>query len=145
VRVNTRPTVLVVEDNNDDWALTRRLLSDVEWNLHRACTRQEAEGLLVGQSYDLVLLDLALPDSMPESTLRWGRSLRMPVVVLSDQPQEVSINGANGRPPLRSFVKGSFGLPVLTRAIMDEVRASRAYFNRDVLKQFDRLLAAAQA
>lgn len=66
-------SVLIVEDNPGDVLLIREYLSekqDVLYDITEADTLESAIGLIGGNDFDVILLDLTLPDSMGLDTVR---------------------------------------------------------------------------
>ena len=87
---STRPTinVLLVEDNPDDVDLVQESLgpaTEAQFEAHIACRLKEAHHQLAARQFDIVLLDLSLPDSSGlrtlETVLAWDTGL--PIVVLA--------------------------------------------------------------
>ena len=87
---STRPTinVLLVEDNPEDVDLVQEGLdaaTEAQFEVHTACRLKEAHHQLAARQFDIVLLDLSLPDSSGlhtlETVLAWNTGL--PIVVLS--------------------------------------------------------------
>ncbi|HEY3271279.1 MAG TPA: response regulator [Geothrix sp.] len=74
--------LLLVEDNRplSEW-LARTLRAD-KYTVECACDGHEADGLLRTETYDLVILDLALPGLDGREVLKRARSRRNPVPVL---------------------------------------------------------------
>ena len=86
----TRPIVrvLLVEDSSDDVDLVQESLgpaTEAQFEVHTACRLKEAHHQLAARQFDLVLLDLSLPDSSGlrtlETVLAWDTGL--PIVVLT--------------------------------------------------------------
>lgn len=102
-----RVTILLVEDDPDDAALTERALRGIPARLEVAHDAQEAVDYLFGEAEDLprlVLLDLKLPDGDGLEVLRrirqHERTSLLPVVVLTSSiaPDDVVMSyrvGAN--------------------------------------------------
>ena len=102
-----RVTILLVEDDPDDAALTERALRGIPARLEVARDAQEAVDYLFGEAEDLprlVLLDLKLPDADGLEVLRrirqHERTSLLPVVVLTSSmaPDDVVMSyrvGAN--------------------------------------------------
>ncbi len=59
---------LLVEDNDDDADLLKRRMSRTDFTFERAATLAEARAHLSAARFDLVLLDLSLPDSQGFTT-----------------------------------------------------------------------------
>ena len=90
-----QPTVrvLLVEDNPDDADLIQESLSEVaevQFEIHRADRLERAQLLLAARQFDIMLLDLGLPDSSGlqtvETVLAWDTGL--PIVVLTGLAEE---------------------------------------------------------
>ncbi len=87
---STPPTinVLLVEDNPEDADLVQESLgaaTEAQFEIHTACRLKEAHQQLATRQFDIVLLDLSLPDSSGlrtlETVLAWDTGL--PIVVLT--------------------------------------------------------------
>jgi CheY-like chemotaxis protein len=105
VDLSSEPTgplaVLVVEDNPFDLTVVEDLLepylSSDEVQITHCPTRAEAEHATMSRSFDVVLLDLDLPDSRGLTTLlEWQHHVptRMPIVVLTEALDSELIRGA---------------------------------------------------
>jgi signal transduction histidine kinase len=89
--MNSLANVLLVEDNPNDIALLKRVLPRLNlenWQFSEAETLADATALYAGscrQTFDLVLLDLGLPDSQGLDTLQQFRQVEIdaPVVILT--------------------------------------------------------------
>lgn len=86
-------SILVVEDNPTDSALVRAYLCDMPgWNyeLESVENLNEALTILCKQDFDIVLLDLSLPDSSGIETVRTmiGKHPRVAIVVLTGVQDE---------------------------------------------------------
>ncbi|BAW02919.1 response regulator with CheY-like receiver domain and winged-helix DNA-binding domain (plasmid) [Thermus thermophilus] len=83
--------LLLVEDEPEVRRLVREVLEEAGWAVDEAAGVAEALGLLEAFPYDLLVLDLALPDGDGLEVLRLVRSREMslPVLVLTarDAPQ----------------------------------------------------------
>jgi PAS domain S-box-containing protein len=80
--------ILMIEDNPGDIRLVREMLSEscnIQFNLHTAETLSEGMNLLSQKSYDVVLLDINLPDSSGADTfIKLKQSFsKIPVVILT--------------------------------------------------------------
>ncbi len=84
--------ILLVEDNPGDVYLIQELLrtSGLHYLVERASTLSDAVNLAGCQDFDVVLLDLGLPDSFGLDTLRKFQALKLnaPVVVLTGLDDE---------------------------------------------------------
>ena len=68
-----KPTILLIDDDDEDRALLRSIVGET-FDVQEAGTIADglakmAKGGPTGRSFDLVLLDLSLPDSERENTL----------------------------------------------------------------------------
>src|SRR5207245_7592039 len=82
------PALLVVDDNDDNrYTLTRRLTREGYSNLTTATNGREALDLLQAKSFDLILLDIMMPDMNGYEVLermKAGAELRnIPVIMIS--------------------------------------------------------------
>jgi two-component system KDP operon response regulator KdpE len=85
----SRPLVLVVEDEPQMRRFIRATLTSHEYRLLEASTSAEALGLARSHSPELVLLDLGLPDGDGiEVTRRIREWSQMPVIVISARGRE---------------------------------------------------------
>ncbi|MBI3480448.1 MAG: response regulator transcription factor [Nitrosomonadales bacterium] len=77
--------LLLVEDNHPLADVICRALQQEKYVVDWASSRREAEGWLLGQSYDAILLDLGLPDGDGANVLKRFRNTgnRTPVLVMS--------------------------------------------------------------
>ncbi|MBL8305799.1 MAG: response regulator [Rubrivivax sp.] len=129
-----RHRVLLVEDNPGDTLLTcERLSAEPESALHidAVPTLAEAVALLASESFDAVLLDLDLPDSLGLQTLRRVREVAgdAPVVVLTGRNE----------PGLRPQA-----LAAGAEDVFDKDEASSRLFYRAVLYGIERNRARAE-
>jgi two-component system response regulator TctD len=85
--------LLLVEDNRDLASWLTRLLNQSGYAVEQAFTGEEADTLLLTQSYDAILLDLTLPDLKGQTVLRRlrGQNNEVPVLIISaqDTPQDI--------------------------------------------------------
>ncbi len=88
--MNAAIEVLVVEDSPTDLLLVEDALSSSRFHLQFGRCLEEALRLLAVERFDVVLLDLGLPDSQGLDTLRALRaaSLQVAVVVLTGKNDE---------------------------------------------------------
>lgn len=80
--LNDKPYILHVEDDQDLLTIIAAILEN-EATLKAACTLHEAQQLLAQEKFDLVLLDLALPDGSGVELLPSLAKLNIPVIVFS--------------------------------------------------------------
>lgn len=85
--------VLLVEDSSDDADLIQESLGDAaeaQFEVQRVDRLEHAQSQLTDREFDIVLLDLGLPDSSGLETVRialeWGTGL--PIVVLTGLAEE---------------------------------------------------------
>jgi signal transduction histidine kinase len=70
--MNKELNLLLIEDNEGDERLIRELLSEqkfIRFNVEKAASLKESEGKISKNKYDIILLDLGLPDSSGLETL----------------------------------------------------------------------------
>ena len=115
--------ILVVEDNRADADLIRELLPQqgpVSFQIESAARLAEAITRLDGKAFDLILLDLGLPDSQGLDTFRKLRQAvaEVPVIVLSGANDEELAVTAVQEGAQDYLVKGMVGGSLLIRAIL---------------------------
>jgi signal transduction histidine kinase/DNA-binding NarL/FixJ family response regulator len=85
-------SILLVEDNAGDVVIIRELLrsSGIDFSLVKAGTLRETLLLCVEQEFDIMLLDLGLPDSIGLETLKKIQvfNMKIPVVVMTGLDDE---------------------------------------------------------
>lgn len=113
---------LVIEDDPDDVLLLKDALADVGMGkIKLDCVDRLSRGLIMmgGQSYDVILLDLNLPDSRGLDTLNTTvRSFpRLPVVVLSGLADDAITIEAVRCGAQDYLVKGEISGPLVMRVI----------------------------
>jgi signal transduction histidine kinase len=70
--MNKELNLLLIEDNEGDERLIRELLGEqklIRFNIEKAASLKESEGKISNYKYDIILLDLGLPDSSGLETL----------------------------------------------------------------------------
>jgi PAS domain S-box-containing protein len=86
-----RPRILHVEDDPDIVSVVSALVGEVA-DVTSAATREEARGLIHEQTFDLIILDLVLPDGSGEDLLcdlHRSTNYKVPVIVFSaKEPSE---------------------------------------------------------
>ncbi|STX48927.1 sensory box histidine kinase/response regulator [Legionella hackeliae] len=80
---NNKPNILYIEDNHDQQHLMTVLLNK-HANIMTADNLREAKEMLQQRRYDLVILDLLLPDGNGVDILPWLAKYHFPVLVLSN-------------------------------------------------------------
>jgi diguanylate cyclase (GGDEF)-like protein len=131
--ISTRPIkVLVVEENQPDYAPWFQVVSsgvnDGQFESERAGTLTIALGLLEKEPFDVILLDLALPDSVGVGTFSQicVRVPEVPIIVTSalenkKQAFEVLREGAQDY-----LVKGEVNVKLLRRALYYAIERHRS-------------------
>lgn len=117
--VGRRPRVLHVEDDADVATLVRTMLGDAV-DVVGAGTLVEASELLLDQDFDLVVLDVGLPDGSGLELLAAGdtRVRPAPVIVYSAADVEAIVKGE----VLAVFVKGRTTTEQLVETIVQSLR-----------------------
>ncbi|HEY6960775.1 MAG TPA: response regulator transcription factor [Gaiellaceae bacterium] len=88
--MNTRPRVLVVDDDEDIRLLVRELLERAGYTVSEAASGREALRQLFEQAPALVILDVTMPDMDGYQTLERIRDLSdVPVMMLTARTQEL--------------------------------------------------------
>jgi PAS domain S-box-containing protein len=127
-------SILIVEDNPADIRLVQEILIEagsretVSYQLHKASNLQQASDLLARDSFDLVLLDLSLPDSDGLETVRRVLPLAgsCPVVVMSGHEKQTVALEAVQAGAQDYLVKGYVDPYSLPRAIHYAIERARA-------------------
>jgi serine phosphatase RsbU (regulator of sigma subunit) len=123
--------ILLVEDNEDDALLLRRMLKEGpigQFELVHADRLDAALKQLVEPAFDVVLLDLSLPDSRGLETFRslHCQSPAVPVVVLTGLDDETTAITAAKEGAQDYVVKGQFNRSLLVRAMRYAIERKRA-------------------
>lgn len=122
VTEGTKLRVLLVEDDPPDALYARMALSSV-WgprlDVSEAATLGEAHRALEGGAFDVVLLDLGLPDSLGLSTFSvlHARFRHVPVVILSAMADEATTLHAVRLGAQDYVIKGRFDEALLARVV----------------------------
>ncbi len=121
-KVNKEFRILLIEDNRGDAILIDYMLRDAprgRYHLHNVSTFQDGAMLLGTEHWDLLLLDLSLPDTYGLATLENANNIapELPIIVLTGRDDdelalEVMKSGAQDY-----LVKGQIGTGTLTKAI----------------------------
>ena len=131
--------LLVVDDNEDNrYTLTRRLSREGYTNLTTAANGREALGLLQGKPFDLVLLDIMMPDMNGYEVLEHLKAdpqLRhIPVIMISAVDEVESVIrcielGAEdylSKPFNPTLLRARVGASLERKHLLDQVRAQAA-------------------
>jgi DNA-binding response OmpR family regulator len=115
--------VLLIEDHLPDAILLEEWLSQesVQWTVHHVVTCAGAELVWKSQPFDLVLLDLDIPDGLGMPLVHRVLTLvkPTPVVILSGQRDEVSEAEAAALGVYAYLVKGQEAVRTLVTAFRD--------------------------
>jgi len=114
--------LLLVEDNPGDARLLREMLNDAgayKTEMTQAESMREAESELRGRSFDIVLLDLGLPDAQGLEAVRRARAVapRVPLVVLTGLDDESLATLALQEGAQDYLIKGQIETRGLLRAL----------------------------
>jgi sigma-B regulation protein RsbU (phosphoserine phosphatase) len=139
------PALLVVDDNEDNrYTLTRRLTREGYANLATARNGREALDLLQTKPFDLVLLDIMMPDMNGYEVLerlKAGAELRdIPVIMISALSEIESVIrcielGAEDylpKPFNPTLLRARVGASLEKKRLRDEVRASLARLEQEM-------------
>jgi phosphoserine phosphatase RsbU/P len=139
------PALLVVDDNEDNrYTLTRRLTREGYNNLATATTGREALDLLQSKSFDLVLLDIMMPDMNGYEVLermKAGGQLRdIPVIMISALSEidsvirciELGAEDYLPKPFNPTLLRARIGASLEKKRLRDEVKASLARLEQEL-------------
>jgi CheY-like chemotaxis protein len=96
---DTVPTVLVVEDDIISLQLTLKLLNSYNLKVDTANTGRKALAALIGQKYNLVLMDINLPDTngiyiVDQTCNQEGLNKKTPIIMLSGNKDKATVSSA---------------------------------------------------
>ena len=137
--------LLLVEDNPADARLVQELLAEVDnpqrISLSNALTLQQALEILHDANFDVLLVDLGLPDSQGLDTLHQIQSAKpsLPIVVLSGHDDEDLALEAVQAGAQDYLVKGQGDGNLLTRALYYAIERKRSEERLTYLAQYDPL------
>jgi sigma-B regulation protein RsbU (phosphoserine phosphatase) len=139
------PALLVVDDNEDNrYTLTRRLNREGYTNLTTASDGREALALLQSKRFDLVLLDIMMPDMNGYEVLermKAGAELsNIPVIMISALSEVDSVIrcielGAEDylpKPFNPTLLRARIGASLEKKRLRDEIRASLARLEEEL-------------
>jgi signal transduction histidine kinase len=114
--------VLLVEDNEADAVLFKHILAEtggVRFDVTHAELMADARDLLASRPFDVVLLDLSLPDSRGLQTVEQANAVApgLPIVVLTGLDDEATGIEAVRKGAQDYLVKGQFDGRLLGRAV----------------------------
>ncbi len=117
------PTVLIVDDCEEDLDLVEQALGDEEYKIYRARSGPDAIGLMMSTRIDMVLLDLDLPEMSGIAVLEViryiPRLMRSQVLVLVSPEQTHNVRRARGL-----GARGALNKPLSSEEVCSEVRAA---------------------
>jgi sigma-B regulation protein RsbU (phosphoserine phosphatase) len=139
------PALLVVDDNDDNrYTLTRRLAREGYTNLTTATNGREAIGLLQSKPFDLILLDIMMPEANGYEVLQHMKTdpgLReIPVIMISALSEMDSVIrcielGAEDylpKPFNPTLLRARVGASLEKKRLRDAVRASLARLEQEM-------------
>jgi sigma-B regulation protein RsbU (phosphoserine phosphatase) len=139
------PALLVVDDNEDNrYTLTRRLTREGYTNLTTATNGREALDLLRSKPFDLVLLDIMMPDMTGYEVLermKAGAELRdIPTIMISALSEidsvirciELGAEDYLPKPFNPTLLRARIGATLEKKRLRDEVRASLARLEQEM-------------
>jgi len=139
------PALLVVDDNDDNrYTLTRRLTREGYTNLTTATNGREALDLLQSKRFDLILLDIMMPDMNGYEVLermKAGAELHnIPVIMISALSEIESVIrcielGAEDylpKPFNPTLLRARVGASLEKKRLRDEVKASLARLGQEM-------------
>jgi phosphoserine phosphatase RsbU/P len=139
------PALLVVDDNDDNrYTLTRRLAREGYRNLTTATNGREALDLLQARPFDLVLLDIMMPDMNGYEVLehmKAGDELRnIPVIMISALSEidsvirciELGAEDYLPKPFNPTLLRARVGASVEKKLLRDAIRASLARLEQEM-------------
>lgn len=137
--------LLLVEDNPADARLVQELLAEVAnsqyIHFHKTSTLKDALEILYNNDFDVLLIDLGLPDSQGLETLNQIQSVRpsLPVVVLSGHNDEDVALEAVQAGAQDYLVKGQGDGNLLARSLYYAIERKRSEERLAYLAQYDPL------
>ena len=149
--------VLLVEDSPTDAHLITRALEKSArrvFVVHPVASIHDAEEFLKSGRVDVIVLDLALPDSQRKDTLLWMLRQDHPIVVTTGNEDEATVGEAFRHGAQDYLVKGDFSEREVVRCVMyavertmiaKEVLLYKHNFERIVQDRVNELMAAAKA
>jgi DNA-binding response OmpR family regulator len=118
--------ILLVEDNLGDAISIREMLSEskeLEYEVIHTTRLDEGIKILVKDHFDLILLDLGLPDSSGMDTFNIMKynAPDLPIIVLTGLDEHIFAVSAVGRGAKEYLVKGEINSKLLTDSIKSAV------------------------
>ncbi|MDR3578535.1 MAG: EAL domain-containing protein [Oryzomonas sp.] len=136
--------VLLVEDNPADIRRLREYFSkvaDVLFLIHDAVSIESAIQLVTDKFFDVILLDLTLPDSFGIETLRrmHNHAPDIPIIVLTGIADDTMALAAMRHGAQDYLIKGQLDINLLSRAIRYTIERKRAEAEIKKLAYYDAL------
>ncbi|MFN2454045.1 MAG: ATP-binding protein [Pyrinomonadaceae bacterium] len=136
--------VLIVEDNKDDYLLTRKLLSRIEgtdYQLDLVTTYATGLEAILRCAHDICLLDYRLGARTGLELLREsiGKDCKMPIILLTGQADRTVDLEAARAGAADYMVKGQITAPLLERAIRYAIEHRKSEASRDSAVEASRL------
>lgn len=137
---NGKISILLIEDNKADTRLIEELLkkaSDFVYEVHSCIRLAEGLELLMKNSYDIMLLDLTLPDSDRISTLKKMLEFTslIPIIILTGlDDKEIALDSLK-RGIQDYLVKGEITTNSLTRSILYAIERNKTKSSKSMGKQ----------
>ncbi|MFX0057722.1 MAG: response regulator [Candidatus Hodarchaeota archaeon] len=140
-----RLRILLIEDNTADVRLIKELLkksTDLLYDIESCSRLSESLEILKNKDFDIILLDLTLPDSDRESTLEKfvNFASRIPVIILTGlDDKELALSSLkNG---IQDYlVKGEINTNILTRSILFGIERHKIKYTKVKEKELSKIL-----
>ena len=119
--------VLIIEDSPTDAHFIARSLEKSKRRaieMNKATSLQSAEKCLKESPFDLMILDLGLPDSKKKDTLLWMLNQELPIVVITGDDDDATVGEAFRHGAQDYLVKGSFTDKEIIRCVLYAVERS---------------------
>ncbi|MFH0754961.1 MAG: response regulator [Candidatus Omnitrophota bacterium] len=120
--------VLVVEDSATDAHFIARSLEKSKRGpikTQKAATLQEANKCLEESFFDVIVLDLGLPDSPKTNTLLWMIKQELPVIVITGDEDDATIGEAFRHGAQDYLVKGDFSDREIIRCVLFSIERNK--------------------
>ena len=130
MKIHNKIKVLLIEDNPGDTALIREMLDDneqIQFEVTNTARLDNGLKLLVKDSFDVILLDLSLPDSNGIDTFNVMKynATNIPIIVLTGLKDDIFAISAVGRGAQDYLVKGEVTNKQLIRSICYAIERKR--------------------
>jgi diguanylate cyclase (GGDEF)-like protein len=140
--------ILLVEDNSDDALLVQEMLAEVgsaKFSITRVSRLGDAQRRLQDERFDVVLLDLSLPDARGLETLKHMQATTpsAPIVVLTGHRDDTVALEAVQHGAQDYLIKGHADGDAVARSIRYAIERKRAQEHLAYLAQYDHLTGLA--